>query len=370
MTYARARLLVGITGVGAWVVIAVVFLALDGPSALPGPGDAFSDQVAALSLVLAAYAAVSLPFDALGGYVLPRRFGRACPDRDAFIISWARGVLVQSIAMALAVLAVVTAGRAGGAGAALAVVAAMALLIGIAREPIARMVADIGRARRLPAHAGASAASHVVLLEAGDPGFTGGIGGLGGRVIIPAAWTQALGDDLEVEIARRRSVAGAPYWLGLLAAAAWTVGGAALGIALPGGGVESVGQVVAVGAWFTLWSFLGLLVLPSVSRPGVFAADAAAVAAYPADRVAAVISALDALQDDEPERPPAVEAIFHPIPGAAGRIGRLDRAAAGVRPWNVARTALPMSWCCLGFLGRAVHCNAGRPELWVMLPTD
>jgi hypothetical protein len=36
----------------------------------------------------------------------------------------------------------------------------------------------------------------------------------------------------------------------------------------------------------------------------------------------------------------------------------------------VARTALPMSWCCLGLLGRAVHCNAGRPELWVLLPTD
>ena len=354
----------GITGVGIWVVAAVAFLAADGPSALPGPDADFSDQAAALAAVLGVYALVSLPFDALGGYILPRRFGRQCPDHDAWVLGWARGVLVQWGVMALAVLAVVSAGRAGGAGAAIAVVAAIALLIGIARVPIARMVADLGPSRRDPADSG------VVLVPADDPGFTGGIGGLGNRVIIPEAWTQALGDDLEVEIARRRSVAGAPYWLGLLLAAIWTVGGVAIAIALPGGGVESVGQVVAVGAWFTLWSFLGLLVLPSVSRPGVMAADGAAAAAYPADRVARVIRILDGLQDDEPERPDAVEVIFHPLPSASRRIARLDPPRPGLRPWHVARMALPMSWCMLGLLGRAVHCNAGRPELWVMLPAD
>ena len=364
MTYARARLLVGITGVGIWVVAAVAFLAADGPSVLPGPDATFSDQAAALAAVLGVYVLVSLPFDALGGYILPRRFGRSCPDRDAYVLGWARGVLVQAIAMALAVLAVVAAGRAGGTGAAIAVVAAIAMLIGVARMPIARMVADLGPPRVDPAHAG------VVLVDAADPGFTGGVAGLGGRVIMPSSWTRALGQDLEVEVARRRAVAGAPYWLGLLLAAAWTVGGVAIASALPGGGVQSVGQVAAVGAWFTLWSFLGLLVLPSVSRPGVMAADAAAAVAYPGDRVAAVIRVLDGLQDDEPERPDVVEVVFHPIPSADRRIARLDPPRPGLRPWHVARMALPMSWCMLGLLGRAVHCNAGRPELWVLLPAD
>jgi len=364
VTYARARLLVGITGVGIWVVAAVAFLAADGPSVLPGPDATFSDQAAALAAVLGVYVLVSLPFDALGGYILPRRFGRSCPDRDAYVLGWARGVLVQAIAMALAVLAVVAAGRAGGTGAAIAVVAAIAMLIGVARMPIARMVADLGPSRVDPAHAG------VVLVDATDPGFTGGVAGLGGRVMMPSSWAQALGQDLEVEVARRRAVAGAPYWLGLLLAAAWTVGGVAIAIALPGGGVQSVGQVAAVGAWFTLWSFLGLLVLPSVSRPGVMAADAAAAVAYPADRVAAVIRVLDGLQDDEPERPDVVEVVFHPIPSADRRIARLDPPCPGLRPWHAARMALPMSWCMLGLLGRAVHCNAGRPELWVLLPAD
>lgn len=370
MTYARARLLVGITGVGIWVVAAVAFLAAGGPSALPGPDADFSDQAAALAAVLGVYVVVSLPFDALGGYVLPRRFGRSCPDRDAWVLAWARGVLVQAVVMVLAVLAVIAAGRAGGFGAAIAVVAVLAQLIGVARVPLARMVADLGPERRMASGAGGAAGSDVVLMAADDPGFTGGIGGFGGRVVIPEAWTHELGGDLDVEIARRRSVAYGPYWYGLLLAATWTVGGVAIAIALPGGGVQSVGQVVAVGAWFTLWSFIGLLVLPSVSRPGVMAADAAAAADYPSDRVARVIRTLDGLQDDEPDRPDSIEVIFHPIPSAERRIARLGSPRPGLRPWHVARMALPMSWCMLGLLGRAVHCNAGRPELWVMLPSD
>ncbi|MBU6363904.1 MAG: hypothetical protein KGQ95_06785, partial [Acidobacteria bacterium] len=147
MTYARARLLVGITGVGIWVVAAVAFLAAGGPAALPGADAHFSDQAAALAAVLGIYALVSLPFDALGGYLLPRRFGRACPDRDAWVLGWARGVLVQWIVMALSVLAVVSAGRAGGAALAIVVVAVIAQLIGVARVPLARMVADLGPAR-------------------------------------------------------------------------------------------------------------------------------------------------------------------------------------------------------------------------------
>ena len=169
---------------------------------------------------------------------------------------------------------------------------------------------------------------------------------------------------------KRDAHAGASYWLGILIAAAWTTAGAALALMLPGGGADGVGPMVATGAWFTLWSFIGLLVLPSISRPAVRAADAAAARSWPATAVAGVISTLDARQDDEPERPGAIETIFHPIPGAASRISGLASARPAIRPWHVARLALPMSWCCLGFLGRAVHCNAGRPELWVLLPAD
>ncbi len=32
--------------------------------------------------------------------------------------------------------------------------------------------------------------------------------------------------------------------------------------------------------------------------------------------------------------------------------------------------SLFLSWACFGFLSRAVHCNSGIPELWVLLPCD
>lgn len=364
MTYARSRLLVGITAVGTWVVISAGFLALGGASLLPDAGAGAGTQAAVLFVVLGVYVIVSLPFDLLGGLLLPRRHGRSTQGTGAYLAQWVRGVVVQVVVMAAAAALVVLAGSEWGDGAALAVAAAIALVLAIGRLPLARVVARLEPVQALDGHPG------VLAIGAVDRGFTGGVVGMGGRVAVPAAWRDALGPGLDVELVRRRSVAGASYWLGIVVALAWTVGGIAIAFALPGGGAGDMSALVATGAWFTLWSFLGLLVLPSMSRPAVHAADAAAAARWPADQVAPVISALDALQDDEPERPPAVEAIFHPIPGAAGRINALATAAPGVRPWNVARTALPMSWCCLGFLGRAVHCNAGRPELWVMLPTD
>lgn len=354
--------MLGIAAVGAWVVASTVFLAIGGPGALPSVDAPASDQVAALAAVLGIYIAASLPFDLLGGLLLPRRYGRPHPGTDAFVLAWARGVLVQALVMAGALLSVMAAGRAGGSGAAIAVVAVLAVAIGVARLPLARLVAD------LSIEPGGS--PDAVIVCATDPGFTGGISGAGNRMVLPASWARHLGPGLAVETDRRRWALGRPYVLGIAVAAMWTTVGAAVSFVLPGAGVQSAGELIAAGAWFTLWSFVGLLVLPSLSRPAVYAADAAALNAHPHQEVARVIRALDALQDDEPERPGGVEVIFHPIPSAGRRIRRLGDTRSGVRPWHVARLALPMSWCMLGLLGRAVHCNAGRPEMWVLLPSD
>jgi hypothetical protein len=356
--------MVGITGVGVWVLIAAAFLTIGGPDRLPTADAAAGTQALLLVGVLVAYVAVSLPFDLMGGLVLPRRHGRPTPTTGRYLVAWARGVSVQAVVMAGSATAIVLVGRAWGDAAAVLTVAVIATAIAVGRLPLARLVASLGAPRTW------RESPRVAAVAASDIGFTGGITGAGRRIVVPAAWTRALGEGLAIEVVRRRAIAGAGYWLGIAVALAWTVAGVALAMALPGGGAAGMGEVVTTGAWFTLWSFVGLLVLPMVSRPAVHQADAAAAEMFPPTAVAALIRALDALQDDEPERSGVVEAIFHPIPGAAGRIARLGAAARGPRPWNVARMALPMSWCCMGLLGRAVHCNAGRPELWVMLPTD
>ena len=83
------------------------------------------------------------------------------------------------------------------------------------------------------------------------------------------------------------------------------------------------------------------------------------------------IERLDAEQDDEPERPRAVETVFHPVPSVANRVARLEEPGASVRgAWQAARQALFLSWAGWSFLPRAVHCNSGRPGLWVLYPGD
>lgn len=134
-TYARARLRLGIACVGTFVVVSAVLLSLDGPSdVLPASTSWAWRDVAWLALLVAGYAAVSAPFDALGGLVLPRRFGRPAAAAR-FWRAWARGAAVHGACLLAVALALLGAGRAGGDAAALAAAAALmlAMLAGQAR---------------------------------------------------------------------------------------------------------------------------------------------------------------------------------------------------------------------------------------------
>jgi hypothetical protein len=90
------------------------------------------------------------------------------------------------------------------------------------------------------------------------------------------------------------------------------------------------------------------------------------------DVVIDAIGALDRWQDDEPERSPLVEFIFHPVParGARERALRTRRTVALGGGHQQARLTLYASVAGLGFLGRMVHCNIGQPSLWVIYPGD
>ena len=136
-----------------------------------------------------------------------------------------------------------------------------------------------------------------------------------------------------------------------------------------GGLAGTAGGVLAFGAVFTLWSFVGLLVLPTLSRRASMAVDRRLVeeGVDPAD-LAALAGALDAMQDDEPSRAKWIEGIFHPIPNVTSR--GADGASARLAAWDVTRTSAYLGIAGLSPLGRAVHCNSGRPSLWVYLPLD
>ncbi len=375
MTYARARLWLGITGVGTIVLASVIALIADaGSKWFAEASGSLSAVVSSLAVFLAVYVLMSLPFDVLGGYVLPKRCGRQHPPLSAFLLGLLRGATVQVAVMLAAGCLIVTVGSATGRwGVALLLLVLMLAVVAF-QLPIARFVGGI---RLVRAHGDMTGidGQGIVGVSSRDEGFTGGVAGLFGfaRVVVPEHWINRLSDDeMRAVLARRRTVMHRGLRTrGIVVGVVWNLSGFLLCSYLPGAGVGDVGQLVALSLWFTLWSFIGLLVLPSMSRPAVFAADAAAVESGIDKKVlAGTVRTLDQWQDDEPQRSSGVETIFHPIPAVNNRLARLDQPDASGGAWHAARMALPMSWVCLGLLGRAVHCNSGRPALWLFLPSD
>ena len=119
--------------------------------------------------------------------------------------------------------------------------------------------------------------------------------------------------------------------------------------------------------WMTLWAFGGLLTLPSLSRQGVFAADRAVVDAGRDPR--GWIEHFPGLVGEDGGSNIAVQTIFYPVPSATLRSRHLEKPTAGFVPGNLARSNLYYSWATFTMLGRAVHCNVGRPALWVFPPS-
>ena len=394
MTYARARLWLGISGVGFWVAMAFTLLWFGAPlpflSATPSSGTSaqWLNEVTSLICLLGLYILFSAPFDWLGGYWLPLRFARATPTLPTFLTNWLRGVLGQSLILLISGVGLLAAGRAGGRlGASAAAVLLMAWLLA-AQGWIARIIGGLRatvsnmklyeqflsrRGLRAPA---------ATVLDASDPAFVGGFVGWPGReqLVLPASWLQQKGglpalsvEAVATQIARRIGVIErGSRRRGILVAMLWNLTGFSLATTLPGAGVTNTTELLATACGFTLWSFIGLLTLPSLSRPGVFEGDYfAARHGVSHAMLEQTAAALDQWQDDEPARSPLVETIFHPIPSVQSRAQQLvaqDGEPHGA--WQAARMALFLSWGCFGFLSRAVHCNSGRPELWVLFPGD
>ena len=363
-TYARSRLLVGVTGVGSLVVLATLALAFGLTRSIPA-----SEGLATNALILlagvAAYAVWMTPFDWLGGYVLPKRYGKSSQTPGRFAAGWLRGVAVQAAVFVAAGTAIIAARNQFGPGYGTAAFAVLTLVLLAVQGPLARLV---GGLRAVDAVDGCPVLRHE------DVGFTGGVAGLlRPRILLPRRWTEILTrEELAAVVERRRrALDSGGLRNGRLAATVWNVFGFALCVHAPAAGCASAAALAGTVAWFTLWSFLGLLILPTLSRRATQAIDQSLPPATAA-ALAAALPKLDASQDDEPSRSPWVETIFHPVPAldARGAAVPKDAPSARIPLWHVARTAVYLSWAGLNPLSRAVHCNAGRVENWVLLPTD
>ncbi len=387
ITYARARLWLGISGVGLIVVTSVYLLASGLPLEwLPLNQSWSGEDLRALLLLIGCLIVLMWPLDLLGGFLLPNRSRPNTITFRAFLKSWIRGVVVQALLFLLASLLILGMGRSFGLFGAASAVLGMAVALVAFQLRIAKLAGALSkRVGGLPGGEQVVAAAlqqtsewgwnarPIVVLSHDDSGFTGGIVGLPGTesIIVPAAsLTRLTPEQLAVTLARRlEAIESGSRTRGMLLAFAWVIVGFVLSAMLPGAGVTSVGELSMTCLGFTLWTFLGLLTLPTLSRQAAYAIDRKVIdEGASAETFFTTVETLDRLQDDEPKRSALIETIFHPVPSVDNR--RSQSASTFPIAWHAARMTLFVSWACMGMLVRAVHCNVGRPELWVMLPTD
>jgi len=375
--YGRARLWLGISAVGTIVTASALALAFGLPArAAMLVAPSLSGELLLLAGFLAIYAAIQSPFDVLGGYLLPRRFGRPHPSAARFAAILLRGMGVHTLVLALIGLCILVAAREYGVPGAISVAILASLALLVVRGPLSRCMASLRSTATACEPIGLRGKGlHADCVASEDQGFTGGIVGVfrPRSVVVPERWTRLLG-TAAFEVVRRRqqfAVLTGSWFRGRALALGFTWTGIAIAAVLVGrDGIGSAQGVVEMSLVFTLWSFLGLLVLPTPSRAGVAEVDGAVRESGIDGRlVDETIRKLDTLQDAEAERPTGIELVFHPIPSVQSRIeGPRRQSVRGFL--GAARSAVYLSSAGLGLLGRAVHCNCGRPALWVFLPSD
>ncbi len=376
--YGRARLWLGMSAVGSFVLIAAVGLIWQLPARLQPPADAaLASHLRSLLSVAAIYAVVHAPFDLFGGYLLPRWYRRQRPSLVAFLVALARGVLIHTtIWFSLASLYLFAGRTAGVVGVIVAASVSMLVLLR-GRVAIATAEAPLELTPSSPhfQHDVPGPVLPTYVVESGDEGFTGSVAGVvrPRLMLLPMRWRETLDPEaFETAVRRRQQAVSTGGWLrGRLVALGFTLIGVVLSAALIGSPRLATSEgIVSMSLLFTLWSFIGLLILPTPSRRGVADIDRSLLATGWSRRaLERTIHLLDDLQDRERERPPVVEAIFHPVPSVQSRLR--GPHVPGIRgAWDAARTAVYLSPTGLGLLSRAVHCNCGRPALWAFLPSD
>ncbi|MFP4188040.1 MAG: hypothetical protein ACLFR5_01345 [Halobacteriales archaeon] len=378
MTYSRARLRIGVLNVGFVTVAAVVALVFDLPETVLSFGSSPAADAAALLTVVVLYAVANAPFDIAGGYIVPKRYGRPYPSPPTFVRRWLRGVASQSVVFVAVGFGLLHAGRtAGVAGATGVFVTATALLL-VGRTLVARLVGGISRTeepRLDEALEGFETLDldppDVTVYDAEDVSFVGEPTFSG--VVAPSDWFERLDyNEVVAALARRAAaVETGSVRRGIAVAVVWNVVGfVGAATLVPGAGFVSVAALVNLVLGYVLWSFVALLVLPTPTRAGVFEVDARTLdAGVDADTLERTVREINETQGDDERRNRSIETVFHPIPSVERRVENFgDEPPVGA--WKAARVRLYLSWAGLDFLSRAVHCNVGRPQLWVMLPGD
>ena len=233
MTYARARLWLGISGVGSLVLASsfVIFLRIP-QQLLSGQQDFSLVDVRQLAYVAALFVLWLVPFDFLGGYYLPRIYRKSFMSFQLWCWNYLIAAFGQSLLFMLLALLVMTGGRIFGLAGGLLVIAIGTVACFLWRHLLlsSREVKTAWTGEKLAeavqlVRAWQTSVPTLMVVRHDDVGFTGGISGLGKKVciVIPQAWLNAMSrEELATAIARRAAaINSGSYLRGLGIAFTW-----------------------------------------------------------------------------------------------------------------------------------------------------
>jgi hypothetical protein len=385
MSYARARLWLGLSGMATIIGVALLALLLNLPALLPRQPASFGLELQSLLLVCLLWALVYLPFDLFGGYILPHEYNDNPPSSLDFAVAWGRGVAVQSGVYIVTTVCLMFVGRTLNFLPFVFTAGLLMVLLILMHKNMAHWVAglptaapDLSPTAEQLDQWGVSLPDTIVV-ESKTRAFTGGIVGLPGsdEVIIPADWLSQLPTETTAyHIARRtEAIQAGGRRRGVWVAVVWNLIGLVLTSIVLAERIHlgSVSGVVTIGLGMTIWSWLGLVVLARPTRTAVHTLDRyLSVLGLDRSLVETTLAALEERQDGDAASANALLGLNYDIPTIHERLAALGESGFGTdrTAWHAGRFALYLSWAGLGFLGRALPAQLGRPELWTLPPVE
>ena len=351
------RLILGIANVGFWVVCSAIILV----------------GRANLESTIASISPVWIWLIALTGYTLAQGIfdwigstnsHNKRETNPSVAIQWIRGVALQTVVWASISALIVLASHLGAGY-------CFACLSGILLLCTSQLIflKWINGGTFTTTTENTDFAGKTFFINCPEATFTGGtVVGIKNEQIVPLGWRE--NEALKIESLRRNYAVekGLPVRT-LLILIAWNLVGVAIGDWLK---VFDSGNmaltVIYFSAWMTLWSFIGLLILPSLSHSSVYAADRASYQKKP-KKTEDFINKFPDIVGENGHNNPRIQKIFYPIPNSKARLEKLNETSCSkLVLGSLSRTNLFLSWACLNLTARSVHCNFGRPLLWIYPP--
>ncbi|MEM6801227.1 MAG: hypothetical protein AAF696_07470 [Bacteroidota bacterium] len=332
------------------------------------PFDGLSDSQYTF-LFLLGWFVISFPFDIVGGYMLPTRYGRSIDSFGEWLGKWIRAAGIQLIYFGLNAWALLGVAELLGIWGGIGWFAFQMILLGNLQVWVARAIAHF------PDKPENDRGRLVLYLDNSDKAFTGGIGGLPGNevLVMPKYWKDKFSEDLLKLLLSRRhgAIQSKSHGRGFLLAFLWNLILFTLAAFLGGLEASTFESLFWTICWFSLFSLLSLLgPLIFMSRKGVFEMDRwVYYKGGDADILRESFEKTYQLRD-LPDAKRAMASLTQPLPDRDERLKNMQTQQEIKGAWNAAYLSVFLSWAGVNLLSRSLPVLVGRPEIWVLLPCD